>query len=261
MSYWYRSVLGTVARHAEVRVYIRYTDGNYVGTLVGYEGDVRYAEYLWTAALLMFSTKIDPVWSDDRSEAENIYLLRNAGIERRKIANMAGMDGSNPSVRSKIQRVYLRECASRGEIARASGLSHQTQTYREAYAASFRDTLTRRLAEARDAADSIHGAMVLHGRSDRVDEAFYNLFPIFRPSDKPAPKPVPCEKCKAAKSGTCRAHTYRWTKADEVRWQRMNNSPSARAGQASGVDAANGVDLVRGTTAATRVTGPAGELM
>lgn len=243
MSYWYRVVFATVAAHTGVRHHIANVRREHhdatgrvdrvtydlVATVVGYEGDIRYTEYLWTAAYLMFSTRVDPVWDDSRTEAENIYLLRNAGIERKRIANQAWGNGDVAAARSRVQRIYLRECELRNETPMAAGLSHDTKTYRTAYAQSFRDTLARRLQVARDAADSVGGAMVLHGRADRVDEAFYARFPMYRPSDTP---PVPAEPCKRCQPGKpCRTH--RWTATDEARWQRANHSPSARAGRAA----------------------------
>lgn len=264
MRTWYTSVFSSIARHTGVRYLSRYTEvpgfdgptSRIVATVVGYEGDVRYTEFLWTAALLMFSTRIDPTWSPDRSESENIFLLRNAGIERRKIADMAWGNGTEAAARSKVQRIYIKEAARRGEEARATGLSHNTSVYRTAYARSFRDTLEYRLRDARDAADSVGGGLVLHGRADRVDEAFYVAFPHLRPSDTPTTfdEAAPCAKCAKAKSGHCRDHRpLGWTKADEARWQRMNTSTSALSGATSGRAAAEGVAIVRGHDRAQRL--------
>jgi hypothetical protein len=251
LSYYYRLVFATVATHTGVRSHITRAPGtaSLVATVIGYEGDVRYAEYLWTAAYLMFSTRVDPVWDNNRTEAENIYLLRNAGIERRKIADWAWSNGEVAAARSKVQRIYLRECEVRGEQPMATGLNHDTKTYRQAYAESFRNTLARRLQAARDAADSVGGAVVLHGRADRVDEAFYARFPMYRPSDTPPAPAEPCKRCQPGKP--CRTH--RWTKTDEARWQRANHSPSATAGRASGRTAAEGVGIERGHTKAQRI--------
>jgi hypothetical protein len=259
LSGWYSIAFGAIAHHTGVRYAINYS-WPYTATVVGYEGDVRYTEFLWTAALLMFSTRIDPTWSDDLTEAENIYRLRNAGIERRRIADRAWQNGNEPAARSKVQRIYTRECARRGEEPRAAGLAHDTETYRYAYAQSFVDTLRTRLRDARDAVDSVHGALVLHGREDRVNEAFYELFPQHRPSDTPPAPATPCPKCAKAASGVCRGH--KWNKSDEARWQRYNNSVAARAGKASGREAAEGVHIDR-VSRPNRVEegGPHGEIM
>lgn len=261
LSGWYRSIFHRIADHCGVRFVTDWEDGTQVAHVVGYEGDVRYAEYLWTGAYLMFSTKIDPVWSADRSEAENIYLLRNAGIERRKIADKAWGNGREAAARSKVQRIYLKECARRGEEARATGLSHQTEVYRRAYAQSFVTTFGRRLQMAADATDAATGGVVLHGRADRVDEAFYGHFPYMRPRPRTETVVVvntegECEACKKTKSktGKCKDHRpMTWTQRDEARYQRFTSSPSARAGQESGRVAAEGVHLTRGPEKAQRV--------
>jgi hypothetical protein len=220
-------------------------------TVVGYEGDIRYTEFLWTAAHLMFATRIDPVWDESRTPEENIFFLRNAGIERRVIADKAWGNGNQASARSRVQRIYIREATRRGEDPRATGLGFDTATYRQAYADSFTATLARRLRIARDAANSVGGGLVLHGRSERVDEAFYGVFPAMRPSTEPA-KPYVCPDCTDNK--VCkRCKPRAWTKADEAAYQRRTNSTSARAGASSGQAAADGVVITRGHTTASRL--------
>jgi hypothetical protein len=253
---WYTEVFHIISKHTGVR-YSNDRDHGTVATVVGYEGDVRYTEFLWTAALMMFATRIDPRWDDTLPEAENVWRLRNAGIERRVIADRAwgAYSGKIAANRSKVQRIYLKECQRRGEPARAEGLGFKTEVYREAYAESFRKTLEDRLRVARDAADSVGGVMVMHGRADRVDEAFYELFPGRRPKP-PVPMvyvaPEPCPKCTPEKE--CRAH--RWTAADEARYQarlRRAGSASARAGGEAGQTAAEGVLIARGHDVSNRV--------
>lgn len=257
----YTLVWSSIARHTGIRYRTAYdNDYSVTATVVGYEGDVRYAEFLWTAAYLMFSTRIDPTWSAERSEAENIFLLRNAGIQRREIADRAWSNGHEAAARSRVQRIYVTEAKRRGQDVVAAGLGFDTKTYREAYADEFVQTLRYRLREASDAADSTGGGLVLHGRSDRVDEAYYALFPKDRPSDGPVEAYVDptttCPKCQAAKT-TCNDHkAWRpraWTKADEARSQRQAYSPSARAGRSSGRSAAEAVNVQRGHTKANRL--------
>lgn len=243
----------TIARHCGIRYGASRLGYGYSVTMVGYEGDVRYAEFLYSAARLMFSTKIDPRWDSTLPETENIYRMRQAGMKRKDIADAAGWDGTVASARSKVQRIYLKEVSTRGEDALASGLDFNSQTYRKAYADAFVTTLTRRLREARDAADSVSGGLVLHGRSDRVDEAFYQAFPNRRPSTDPMPVPEPCLRC-VKNGGHCRQHPeYKWTKADQARWERDQYSSSAQAGRGAGASAAAGVVIARGHSTAQRV--------
>lgn len=259
------NAMRAICRHAEVRMVITGlgedgTDPGVGAVLVGYEGDVRYAEYLWTSVMMQFVTRIDPVWDATLPEAENIFRLRNAGHERRVIADQAwGLySGKLAANRSKVQRIYLRECAARGVTPAATGLGFQAELYRNAFAESFVQTLRDRLREARDAAAAMGGLPSLHGRSERVDEAFYARYPHMRPetSEERAarvarladmPIPEPCERCAKNTSGTCRAHPYRgWTKAQEERYNRRHTSASAYAGNVQGDQAAREVRLARG---------------
>lgn len=258
-------VFSLIANHCGVRHFMERTaDWGMQATITGYEGDVRYVEFLWTAAYLMFSTRIDPSWSDDRSEAENIFLMRQSGIERRRIADAAWGNGTDAAARSKVQRIYLRECARRGEEPLATGLGFTTSTYRDSYADSFVTTLHYRLRAARDAANSTAGLPVHHGRQERVDEAFYARFPNLRPDTRPyrpgqasVDPRTECAKCAKAKSGACNDHSYlrprAWTAADERKaWTRQHGA-SAVAGRGAGRSAAEGVNVTRGHTTENRL--------
>lgn len=253
-------ILRRIAQHTGVKVHVGYLNHGYRATIVGYEGDVRYTEFLWTSAYLMFSTRIAPVWDDSRSEADNIFFLRNAGIQRREIADRAWGSGAglNAGYRSKVQRIYVAEAKRRGEEVRAAGLGFDTKTYREAYATSFVTTLTRRLRNARDAADAMGALPTLYGRTQRVQEAYDTLFPPAPVADvEPWKDPTKeCVKCAKAKT-TCNDHSYMrprvWSQRDELARQRRENGVSARAGYASGRDAAEGVMIQRDHTNASRL--------
>jgi hypothetical protein len=254
------TIVRQVANHTGVMVNIASLNAGYRFTLVGYDLDLRHAEFLITASHLMFATRITPTWSDERSESDNIFFLRNAGIERREIAEKAWGKGAGAEAknRSKVQRIYLREAATRGEEARATGLGFDTKTYREAYAESFVTTLIRRLREARDAANSVGALPALAGRVDRVREAYTEMFPPAPVTDvKPWVDPTQeCAKCAKVKT-TCNEHSYMrpraWTQRDEIAAQRREYSTSARAGRASGKTAAEAVNVSRGHTTASRL--------
>lgn len=255
------AIVRRIADHTGVLVRTESINGGYRFTLVGYDLDLRYTEFLVTAAHLMFATRITPTWDENRSEAENIFFLRNAGIERREIADRAWGSGAGKLAknRSKVQRVYLRECAARGEEARATGLGFDTKTYRESYAESFVLALSRRLRGARDAADSMGALPTLHGRAERVMDAYLDLFPP-APKTEVAPWVDPRTTCpkKACREGrACRDHSYMitraWTARDQAALDRRTTSASARAGQASGRAAADGIQVQRGTARASRL--------
>jgi hypothetical protein len=261
LAHHYPSIARLIAEHTGVRVHTGSINGGYRFTFVGYDTDLRYTEFLCTAAHLMFATRITPTWDENRSEADNIFFMRNAGIERREIADRAWGYGAGKLAknRSKVQRVYLRECATRGEEARATGLGFDTRTYREAYAESFVTTLRRRLRVARDAADSVGALPTLHGRTQRVQDAYDTLVPPAPVTDA-QPWVDPRKECtkKACQEGrACREHSYMipraWTTRDQAALERRTSSASARAGQASGRAAADGVQVQRGHTTAARL--------
>lgn len=265
----YFDIWREVARHAGVmsKIEYRYPSRDDVETnqtvaiVYGYEIDVRLAEFLWTAASLVFVTRIDARPNSQLSDQENCYYLRNSGMPRKEIANeLWGSDWKDGAAHGKVQRMYLAECEARGEKPRVSGRGLQVSLYRRAYADSFTDEFGYRLRSARDGADALGGGLVLHGRRERVQEAFWTAFPDLRPmsaEERAAREAIrlaeaaaagPCGDCKKSKSksGLCAKHRpYEPTDADRRRWDRELNGPEARAGRANGAAAANAVDFSR----------------
>jgi hypothetical protein len=276
VSSFYIGLVTILAQHTEVEWHLDYlSDSSWQVTVVGYEGDVRYFEFLWTSAFLMFTTKIDPHWDEAQSTEINIFNLRQAGIKRKEIADRAWGNGAGDLAqnRSKVQRMYLAEARRQGVSATATGLGFQAKDYRRAYASEFNSALESRLRRARDAANASGGVVVLAGRKDRVREAFYTMFPSERPRSTVSREYVDptlnCDRCQALRRKeltkpedlqrnpsaiTCQGHAYMrpraWTEADERRWQNKHNGPSARAGRSSGRQAAEGV-ILRGTASPT----------
>lgn len=252
----YINLFHVVARHTGCRVAYRLThqDGKgyvYTGYTVGYEEDVRYAEMIYTAARLVFSERLEPQVQPHLSEQENVYRLRSAGIERVRIADMVWGNRDKANL-AKVGRLYKAECAKRGEEPALSGRGVTGKVYREQYAQEFPWALDARLRRARDAAGTMGGSMVLHGRAERVDEAFYELYPEYKP--RPAVEQATteqCERCAAAKkrkndeAATCRDHKpYTETAADRARMRRLY-SPTAMAGRSAGAAAAAYVQIDR----------------
>lgn len=281
----YVSLWREIARHAGVRsvVEFRWSDKPYhnydecqlVAVVYGYEIDVHIAEFYWTAARLVFMTRIDARPQSTLTDQENCYFMRNSGMSRIDIA--AALWGEETRLKAaphaRVQNLYLAECATRGEEPRVAGRGIQVKAYREAYANSFVSEFGWRLREARDAADSKGGVIDLAGRSERVDEAFYAAYPGRRPmtaeqqaeaqakwAAEAEAELADCEACKTTKSktGKCKRHRpVEYSEADYRRWDRKQNGPEARAGRANGAAAARAVNVERTAGPRTQRTEPA----
>lgn len=244
-SLWY-----SIARHCGLRSLLRYTAGSVVATAVGYDSDLRYAEFLWSACRLMFASKLEPEVDRSLSDEDNVYNLRSSGLERIRISKLIWGDGSH-SNNAKVTRLYAKACAARGEDPAVAGRSVSAKDYRTVYARSFTNGVGRRLREARDAADSIGGAVVLGGRAERIDEAFYELFPTMRPQPRAEGEPAApreCDACKRTKheSGKCRdCRPRKVTQAERNRFERLYYSETAQRASRAGQTAADGVEIDR----------------
>ena len=215
---------------------------------VGYASDLRYAEFLWNAVRLVFGAKLEPSVDRSLSDQENVYNLRSAGLERFRIATLMWGEATH-SANAKVTRLYAAACAVRGEDAAVAGRSVSAKDYREVYAREFTIRLYYRLREARDAAGEMGGGLVLHGRKERVAEAFYVRFPAYRPEPtSERSESTPCGDCAKTKheSGKCRAHRPRkMTKAERAKIDRLHYSETAQRARVAGEAAADAVQLER----------------
>lgn len=243
------ALFNEIAYHCGIRYVLKYSSGaqGFVAHAVGYDSDIRYAQFLHNAARLAMIEKLEPDVKPKLSDMENVYRLRSAGIDRQRIAKMLwGAESHNNGL--KVGRLYKQACEARGEDPVVSGRNINAKTYREVYAREFVRRFADRLRESRDGADTNLGSMQLHGRQERVDEAFYERFPEYRPSTEVATPEGPCERCAKTKhaSGKCSDHRVRpLRQMDLARYERMYESPAARRAAEAGHNAANGVELVR----------------
>lgn len=246
----YHHIWYYIAQHTGVRQWVEYvyTEHGYVlrAHAVGYAEDLSYAEMLFTSARLVFTEKLEPKIDHSLSDQVNVYRLRSAGIERIRIAEMM-WDNTDKVFLSRVGRLYQAECKERGEEALLSGRGVTGKAYREQYAEQFVSTLRTRLFQARHAAGVSGGGLVLHGRSERLQEAFYTFYPNQRP--KPAlpegdgSSEERCDKCAKAKSGVCREHRVSYSRAPKGT---DPDSIAAQRGRMAGAAAARNVGLNRG---------------
>lgn len=176
-------------------------------TVVGFDTDIRLLEVIYTGVALHFGSVLEPKINPALSDQENCYALRGAGVERHRVADLLWGAGSSKisSRNAKVSTLYTAECEARGEDPRVVGRSVNAKTYRETFARYYVDEIRTRLWKMKSTAGTDSGALVLHGRTAAVDEAFYNLYPERRPSTE-VENSEPCPKCARAKSGHCRDH-------------------------------------------------------
>jgi hypothetical protein len=266
---YYWDMWSRIAVHCGVRSAGKYTswgdDSRLEAVVVGYEGDIRYAELLFTAARLVFLTRIDARVDSSLSDQLNCYYMRGSGLSRKQIATaLWGSEPTDGAAHGKVQKLYVAECTARGETPKVSGRGIQADIYRKAYAEGFVNQLGYRLRAAAEAVDKESGGLVLHGRQERVDEAFYVEFPYLRPASeeererriKEAQEEIDnCESCKRTKhgSGRCKIHRPRYmTQAEYARYRRRTDSAEAHAGARAGERAANDVHIGRSGKPAAR---------
>lgn len=225
----------------------------------GYPSELRMAEALYTAAILAFSTRLEPNVDPSLSDAENCYNLRKAGLEGLRIAILVfGRD--DKSMRIKARKLFKEEAIRRGEDPdELLGRGNSVKNYREDYANGFALEIGRRLARMRSDRGMDGGAgLVLADRGDKVKAEFYDKYPSLDPNrqraytyDNPRNE---CPRCQAAKSGYCREHAY--LRPSAGRAGRATNMRAYNAGQS----AAQSVDLGPGGGTRVSSNGPKGEL-
>lgn len=269
--YYYRALVDYVSEHVGVRCRIKHerdsASGSYVyrADVVGFEGDLHMWEMLYTSCMLAFQTRLEPGYDPSLSDQINAYNMRKAGMEGWRIAvAIWGERGKSDANLYKARRLFKLEALARGEDpSELLGQGNRMALYRENYANGFVSELRWRLSDMRTAREGSH-ELLLAGRKERIDEAFYERYPDARP---PAPLPpgegeeegeegqeggvgrnhargtyvdprADCEKCQKAKSGYCRDHSY--LRPSTARSYR--NTYHA-AGDRAGRQAARSVDL------------------
>lgn len=245
---WNYSLFLRIVEHCDCRGYGEYKwdaesrRTRLQATMVGFSGDVGYAELLWSSAHLAFITHVDPKPDPSLSEAENIYRLRKSGMPRKDVAALLWGAWTH-SNSAKVGRIFKEEARRRGEDPEVMGKGFDNDMYREAYAREFVWTVTDRLRIARDAAEAQAGALVISGRKERVDEAFYELFPSLRPVEV-----VVVETEEDNKKRKRVAKRKGPSAAEMKRYHRRYESPSAQAGSDAGARAGRTVNINRVTT-------------
>lgn len=246
-----------VALHCGVRSWVKWSsvELGYVAHVVGYAADIRYAEFLFQAARLMMIAKLEPSVDPKLSDADNVYALRSAGLQRNRIAYLlwgSDLGQAGHAAHAKVGKLYAEACAAREEDAIVSGRKVNAAQYRSIFAREFGNRMAQRLREARDAVDVTSGTVQLAGRDERIEEAFYTHFPELRP-----PEPVPdapdsdAEPSKGGKQ-IVKSKPRKITQAQRARLNRDYYSETAQRAMTAGSKAADLVTITR-TARANRI--------
>lgn len=150
--------------------------------VVGYRSDVEYLQMMFVGAQMTFVQKLLPAWDPQRTEDENVKILKEAGWKWERIARAGGFDWPDGGA---LIRAYRRQC-------RREGVEPTPHTQRhDAYRRSFADGFLVRLSERVDALTREHAnihhdsgvstALVLADRSTAVERKLYDLHPELRP--------------------------------------------------------------------------------
>lgn len=254
--YWdaYETIVYTLLQHCELRGTTDRSEGRVRLEVVGFPADLGYFELLLTSCLLAFGSRLEPQWDTSISFDENVYRLRAAGWERGRIARKAwpaefadlSLGFVNKTLNKRVSAIYEREAAKRDEsTAGVSGRGANVGTYRKSYAEAFVSELWRRLSRMRIARGQESAAIILKSVKEKVDEAYYIKYPSRRPRPASAGTAgvwrapnADCARCKKAKGGFCREHSY-------LRMKKRAERPWSEAGYARGEAAARTVDLGR----------------
>lgn len=182
----YRSLVSTVVNHVDGLGVTRHEwDADGTGwamvDVYGFESDLAYGEALWASIRLAFRSMLEPTLDERLSEAENVYRMRNAGMERIRIAEVMGY-GTTGSATAKVTRIFKAACAERGEDAAVLlGKGNNVKQYRKSYSEAFSNTMWTRLYNLRTGRGQNSGEIVLANRKEECRELMYADYPHLRP--------------------------------------------------------------------------------
>lgn len=230
-------------------------------TAVGYESDLQYAEMMWASIYMHFISRMLPGWSPDRTFDHNVYLLKESGKSWMEIVHTApAEEGLNANSGARLRGAYGRWAEQIGAPTKAQ--PRNPKGWRESFVEGYSDRLRHRLWEmavaAKETVAETPGAgLAIIKDSDRVDRAFWDMFPDYDPAVRQARS----DAYAAAEAARLAARTPAEVRADEREaersqraWERHTQTKAYReggrkvdyAGRSAGRSAANEVSLSGG---------------
>lgn len=148
--------------------------------IVGFPADTEYAEMLFTSLWAQLSAKVEPKPDPGLSFEENVVMLMESGISRKRIAEM--MEFPEPlKVTGKMTKIYQAWCEEHGKSTKRP----LPITYIRNFATGFVGKVGTRLYEIRKRSQEGVGnenkyAIVLVDQGKEVSKAFREFFPYLK---------------------------------------------------------------------------------
>ena len=191
----YRAMASYVVHHVGAQAVSDYGSGDdgkqwSKFEVYGFESDLAYGEMLWNSIRIAFMSQLEPARDSRLSDENNVYAMRNAGMERIRIAEIMGFGKTGPAC-AKVTRLFKSACSARNEDAAVLlGKGNSVKTFRNSYADSFAAEMWSRLNRLRAARGADSHAVVLASRMDDIMEMVYADHPRLRPQSFDPNAPV-----------------------------------------------------------------------
>lgn len=180
--------------------------------LIGYAADIKYFEMLYTSLYLQLSANLEPKPNPFKSLAENVYILHEAGVKWRRMANLlnrewdemdtqADIAGRGAAWRKEVRpskdqpgvlipwpdghrliNLYRKHCREIGEEPHAI---QSPINYQRNFAESFRERVSMRLWEMDARNNGAGTALAL--RRDLINEKYEEMFKDIKAGPKRKP--------------------------------------------------------------------------
>jgi hypothetical protein len=269
----FRTLLASIAQTNRCRAAVHAGLYNYDVTLVGMQEDVEWSQLLWMRIFMEFVSKVNPEWDLKLDLGENVARFKESGKKWDEIwaaGKQAQPDIDDNWIYDPQKCRYLMAAYKRFLRTNPDREQVGTQTfaaYRYSFVRAFVTTVSSRLeqmrADSQEQVDETSGsALALMDVSDRVDDAFYDMFPSLRPKTEEemrqmrerlmreererieadrlflaslsdsARRKVLDERAREERRSAAASEKY-W-REESKRQQRLNDGAGARAGRAAG---------------------------
>lgn len=200
---------------------------------VAYEEDLIYAEMLWLSVFQTILNRMFPTWDERKPFDENVYNLKKAGYSWTQVGKMGVMHGARDqrgeltmeNGGSKLRTAFKRQAKRVGEeVLPGKQQPMNPHLWRRSFVDSFSSTISQRIAAMKlgreDYFDKSNLPAIVQDK-DRVQHAFYEMFPDLNPANWPEPEPLTEEQKKENEKARKRV-SHKVRAADPNAWAAGN---------------------------------------